>query len=243
MNQSASTPLSIDQEASGRSLFLTGFKAMAPLWAGAIPAGAAFGVIALDASLTAVETVLMSSLVFTSAGQVSAVAFLAEQASNVLIVATVAALNIQLVLLGLAIGRQLQLRGLEKVLTAWFLTDGSFAIAAGRGPLRMPVLVGAGVSMYVGWNLGTVLGVVAGRAVADVQALGVALIVPLCFLAVLAPLLRSMPAAAAALGGVSAALALVQVVPSGVAVLGGGLAGCGLGALLERSRRGSTEEE
>jgi len=221
-------------EQAASSLFRKGFVAMLPLWAGAIPSGIAFGVVAHEAGIASVATVLMSLLVFSAAGQLSAVALIDEGVPWPLLLVTVLALNIQLLLLGVAVGRLLCLSRRQRLLTAWFLTDASFAIAAGRGPLHRQVLLGAGVSMYLGWNIGTWLGLVVGGALPDPRALGVSLVVPLSFLAVLMPLLSSRRMVAAALAAAAVTLPLAQVVPSGVAVLVGGVVGCAVGAVVAR---------
>src|SRR5918999_5625272 len=89
--------------------FRRGYLALLPLWSGAIPAGVAYGVAARSAGLGVGETQLMSLVVFSAAGQIGAVSLIAGGASPLLLIGTVMALNAQLVLLGLAIGRQLQL--------------------------------------------------------------------------------------------------------------------------------------
>src|SRR5919206_2124891 len=138
--------------------FWRGYLALLPLWSGAIPAGIAFGVAARAAGLSVVETQLMSLVVFSAAGQIGAVSLIADGASPLLLVGTVMALNAQLLLLGVAIGRQVRLSWLQRLATAWLLTDGAYGVSLGVGPLRLPVLLGSGASMYSGWNLGTALG-------------------------------------------------------------------------------------
>src|ERR1044071_3573274 len=103
--------------------FWRGYLALLPLWSGAIPAGVAFGVAARSAGLGVVETQVMSLVVFSAAGQIGAVSLLAGGASPLLLIGTVMALNAQLVLLGLAIGRQLRLSWPQRLATAWLLTD------------------------------------------------------------------------------------------------------------------------
>jgi predicted branched-subunit amino acid permease len=145
--------------------FRRGYLALLPLWSGAIPAGVAYGVAARSAGLSVGETQLMSLLVFSAAGQIGAVSLIAGGASPLLLIGTVMALNAQLVLLGLAIGRQLQLSWLQRLATAWLLTDGAYGVSLGVGPLRLAVLLGAGASMYTGWNIGTALGAGDGAGV------------------------------------------------------------------------------
>jgi predicted branched-subunit amino acid permease len=217
--------------------FWRGYLALLPLWSGAIPAGVAFGVAARSAGLSVLETQTMSLVVFSAAGQIGAVSLIAGGASPLLLIGTVMALNAQLVLLGLAIGRQLQLSWVERLATAWLLTDGAYGVSLGVGPLRLAVLLGAGASMYTGWNLGTLLGAGVGAALPSPGAFGIDLVAPLSFLAVLVPLVRSRPALLVAVVAGLTALVLVRIAPGGVTVLGAGLVGCAVGAWATRKER------
>jgi predicted branched-subunit amino acid permease len=187
------------------------------------------------------ETQVMSLTVFSAAAQVSAVSLMGEGTATVLLVATAMALNVQLVLLGLAVGREVRPAGVRRLVAAWFLTDGAFGIASGQGRLRLPVLLGAGVSMYLGFNAGTALGAVAGSAVPDLKRFGVDLVAPLTFLAVVVPMIRTRTVALVALVAGVTALLLAQVAPGGVAVLGAGVAGCGVGAWRTRTGAGGAD--
>ena len=60
--------------ARARGHFMQGFVGLLPLWAGAIPAGLAYGVAAGGAGLSPAEAQLMSVVVFSAAAQVSAAA-------------------------------------------------------------------------------------------------------------------------------------------------------------------------
>lgn len=216
---------------SGRlALFARGFLAMLPLWVGAIPSGIAYGVVARSIGLSPVETQVMSLVVFSAAAQVSAVALLQAGAPLVVLIATAMALNAQLLLLGLAVRRQARPSWAERLVAAWFLTDGAYGVTAAQGRLRLPLLLGAGVSMYVGWNLGTGLGAAAGHALPDARRLGLDFVVPLTFLAVLVPLVQSRTMVLVALVAGATTLLLAPVAPGGIAVLGAGLAGSAVGA-------------
>jgi len=217
--------------ARARGHFMQGFVGLLPLWAGAIPAGLAYGVAAGGAGLSPAEAQLMSVVVFSAAAQVSAAALIQAGTSPLVLVVTVLALNAQLILLSLTVGRRLRLSWPERLLTALLLTDGAYGVAAGQGPLRLPTLLGAGASMFAAWNLGTALGTALGGAVPDPGRFGIDLVAPLTFLAVLVPLVRTRPAALVA--GI-AAFGLVRVLPGGVAVLGAGVVGIAAGALIGR---------
>jgi branched chain amino acid efflux pump len=216
--------------ASALTYFARGFVAMLSLWVAAIPSGIAYGVAARGVGLGAVETQLMSLLVFSAAGQVGVLALLKTGAPLALAIGTVMVLNAQLLLLGLTVGRQVRPSWGERLLAAFFLTDAAFAIAASRERLRLPVLLGAGASMYVGWNAGTAIGIAAGRVLLDVRGLGIDFVLPLIFLALLIPLVRTRPALVVVLVSGATTFLLSRVVPSGVAVLVAGVAASIAGA-------------
>lgn len=218
-----------------RAGFRDGFLAMLPLWTGAIPAGIAYGVAARSIGLGAIETQLMSLVVFSAAGQAGALSVLQDGAPAWLVIGTVLALNAQLPLLGVAVGRTLRLSWPSRLGAAALLTDGAYGIAAGRERLRLPTLLGAGAAMFLAWNAGTALGIVAGEILPDLRRLGLDFVIPLTFLAVLAPMVRARAAALAALAAAVTALGLGQVAPVGIAVLGSGLAGASAGAWASRN--------
>lgn len=219
----------------GLAAFWRGYVALLPLWSGAIPAGLAFGVAARSAGLSVGETQLMSLVVFSAAGQIGAVSLLAGGASPLVLISTVLALNAQLLLLGLAIGRHLRLSWPQRLATAWLLTDAAYGVSLSVGPLRVGVLLGAGASMYTGWNLGTLLGTGLGASLPSPGAFGIDLVAPLAFLAVLVPFVRSRPMLLVVIVSGVTAWALSSIAPGGVAVLGAGVIGCGVGAWATRA--------
>jgi predicted branched-subunit amino acid permease len=226
------------QPSANRTLFVRGFVGLMPLWAGAIPVGIAYGLAARGAGLSGAEAQMMSLLVFSAAAQISTVALLDNGASTIVLLATALLLNVQLLLLGLAAGRASRPGWPGRLLGASFLTEGAYGVAVGSGKLTLPGLIGAGTSMYLAWNLGTALGITVGDAIPDPRGIGIDLVAPLTFLAVLVPLVRTRPAVVTALVAAAIVLLLAQAVPTGVAVLGAGLGGSLAGAW-SAGRRGS----
>lgn len=222
------------EESSSALLFKQGFLALLPLWTGAIPFGIAYGVTATEIGLSAFAVQLMSLTVFSAAAQITAVSLFQVGASSLEIIVTACALNLHLPLIGAAIAHSLRFSWPSRLITAWLLTDGSFAVAAGRPPLRKPILLGAGFSMYLGWNLGTALGLIAGQTIPDPRAFAIDFVVPLTFLSVLIPLLRTRIALMVAVVSAAGTLALATQVPLGFAILIAGLSASLLGAFLSR---------
>ena len=198
---------------------------MLPLWAGAIPSGMAFGVAARAVGIGPFDAQLMSLTAFTAAGQLTAVALIDSGSTLVGTLVTFIAVNAQIPLLGMVAARELRPSWLERMQLTLLLTDGAFGVAAVRRPLRHYVLVGAGLSMYLGWNIGTALGLTVGVAVGDLAGSGLDFVVPLSFLAVLVPLVTDRATVAAVLVAGIVAFVALDVAPAGVAILAAGVAG------------------
>lgn len=223
-NRSAATPLS------------RGFLAMLPLWTGALPVGIAYSVAATEAGFSAFETQLMSVVVFSATTQITLVAIWPDEPALWLMLVTALAFNVQVVLLGLAIRRLTVPGPVERIGMAALLTEGALGVAAALGRLEKSVLAGAGLGMFVAWNLGTALGLLLGRTLPDPGRLGLDLVVPLTFLALLVPLLQAKATWAAALMAAATAMALAPVAPVGIVILAAGIAGGGAGAMVQGSR-------
>ena len=81
------------------------------------------------------------------------------------------------------------------------------------------MLLGAGLTLYVLWVLGTVVGVVGGGALGDPERLGLDAAFPALFLALLARQLRTRQAVFAALAGGGIALVLLPFAPPGIPIV------------------------
>jgi predicted branched-subunit amino acid permease len=80
-------------------------------------------------------------------------------------------------------------------------------------------MVGASIPQYVGWVLGTLIGVLIGGALGDPRALGLDALFPAFFIALLFEEARGRRRVAAACGGAAIALALTPFVPPGLPIL------------------------
>jgi predicted branched-subunit amino acid permease len=84
--------------------------------------------------------------------------------------------------------------------------------------------VATGLSVFVFWNAGTLLGAVVGGAL-DPRDFGLDALFPAVFLALLAPQLRRRGAPAAAVAGALVAVALLTVTGPGVPVMASAVVG------------------
>ena len=109
---------------------------------------------------------------------------------------------------------------MRRSLEAQLVVDESWALSKrAGGRFDRGMLMGAGLTLYVAWVVGTGVGAMAGEALGDPEALGLDAAFPALFLALLAAQVRSGATAAAALAGAALALSLTPVTPAGIPVL------------------------
>lgn len=221
---------------TGVAGFRRGFVAMAPLWLGVVPFGVVYAVLARDAGLSLLETQSLSVLVFAGSAQVSAVGLFGAGAAAVEIVSTTFLLNVRHVLYGLSLGRRIPLHGWRRPTAAYFLTDEAFGVTVASRERAFPFLLGTELSLFLVWNLATLGGAIAGTAIADPAALGIDLVFPLAFLALLVPLVRTRVELGVAVSSGALAYVLAEGLPGGIPILVTGVAGSLLGAALTRGR-------
>ena len=220
--------------AESNSAFRRGFWALAPLWLGVVPFGLAYAITARSAGLSLLETQALSALVFAGSAQFSAVGLFATGAAGAEIVLTTLLLNIRHLLYGVSLGRGLKLTRRERPVAAFFLTDEAFGIVAVSKERSFSFLLGVELSLFMVWNLATLAGFLLGATIPDPTKLGVDLIFPLAFLALLVPLVRTRAELVVAVVSGVLAFALAGALSGGLPILLTGIGGSLLGAYLTR---------
>jgi len=180
----------------------------------------AFGVASVSAGGTVAQTCALSLLVFTGASQFSAVSVLGAGGSAVSAFGGAAILAARNGVYGLAMAPHLKGRLATRLVAAQLTIDESTAMAAAQDDEahKRAAFWVTGASIYVFWNLGTLLGALLGSAM-DPRTLGLDAAFPAAFVAILWPLLRERRSAMAALIGAVVCLALIPFTPVGVPIL------------------------
>jgi 4-azaleucine resistance transporter AzlC len=191
---------------------------VAALAAACFVIGLSFGAIAVAAGTTVVQASAMSLLVFAGGAQFLAVGITGAGGTAVAAVLGGLLLNTRHLPFGLAIGDAL---GRHRLIGSHVMTDEAVAFALARTDpaARRAAYWLAGGTLYVVWNVATVLGAIAGGAVGDPAAFGIDAAFPAGMLALLLPALGDRPALRVALGGAAIALICVPLLPPGVPVL------------------------
>lgn len=216
-----------------------------PVALGYVPVGILFGALAEAAGLTLAETGAMSLLVYSGAAQLAAVQMLAAGAPPIGILAAAAVLSVRHTLMGAALSaytRSLPLR--LKLILSPLMTDESFALAWSeyrKDPGAHGFFLGANFLLYSTWFASSAAGHVLVQSV-PIGGLGLELLFPLLFVAILAGLVSTLPEAAAVGAGFAAALILRRFVSDGWAIPLAGIAAAIAGGTLS-SRAGDARPD
>jgi predicted branched-subunit amino acid permease len=185
--------------------------------------GASFGALAAASRVPVPFVVAMSLLVFAGGAQFLVVAVLAAGGSAVAAVVAALLLNLRHLPFGLAIGATVGRSRLAWLVGAHLLVDETVAFSRARpaGPRARAAYWLCGTLLFTAWNVGTVVGMLAGSAVPDPNAFGVDAAFPAGLLALILPALRRADARRVGIAAAGPALLASLVLPPGLPVLAG----------------------
>ncbi|MFN2524410.1 MAG: AzlC family ABC transporter permease [Mycobacteriales bacterium] len=186
--------------------------------------GLSFGAVATTAGLSVAQACATSLLLFTGASQFALVGVLGAGGSAIAGVLSALLLGSRNTLYAVRLADLLQIRGPRRLLAAQLTLDESTAMATATPGHPALAFWATGASVYVLWNLGTLLGAVGAARLGDPATFGLDAAIPAAFLALLAPRLRERTGLLVAVAGGLLALAAVPVSRPGVPVLVAALA-------------------
>ncbi|MEP7023101.1 MAG: AzlC family ABC transporter permease [Actinomycetota bacterium] len=184
--------------------------------------GLAFGAAAVSSGLSVGQACALSLLTFTGASQFALTGTVAAGGS--LVAGTISAilLGSRNMLYSLRLAGSLQTRGARRLLAAQGIIDETTAISLAQpDPAATRAAFWATfASLYLTWNAATVLGAVGAGQLGSPQAIGLDVVGPAAFLALIWPRLRAGAAErGAGLLGVAIALGTTPLLPPGVPVI------------------------
>jgi 4-azaleucine resistance transporter AzlC len=221
-----------------RAAFWAGVRAEAPILLGTAPFGLIFGVIAVRGGVPPSITQAMSSIIFAGSAQFVAANLIGAGVPVQVIIVTVLMINLRHALYSASLApyvKHLPLRW--KWLLAYLLTDEAYAVAITEYQRPSPVhhkhwyFLGAGLALWSSWQASTAVGLLLGAQVPASWSLDFTL--PLTFIALVVPALRTRADTAAALtAGILAVV--VANAPLKLGLVIATICGIGVGLLLDR---------
>lgn len=198
-----------------RSPFVEGILTQAPILVGVFPFGVIAGIAAIEAGLGSLQAYAASPIVFAGAAQLAMMDLIGRDAAPIVIVATALVINTRMAMYSAALAPTFRhLDPLRKAYGSYLLTDQGFAVSIVRfGSVEEPLrerfafYMGASLSLWLTWQVATIVGVVVGAGVPEAWSLDFA--IPLVFIALLFPAVKDRGTAIAAVVGAGAAIGLV----------------------------------
>lgn len=194
-------------------------RAIAPLTVAAFAFGASFGVLAVAAGMGRIAPVLMSATTFAGSAQFASASVLDAAGGAATAITAAVLLNVRYGTISLAVGKDFRGPLPVRFAASQMLVDESWALSTRGGRTDVPMMMGAGLTLYGFWVGGTAVGVTVGDALGDPESLGLDAAFPALFLALLATQLSGRRSVAAALLGGAIALALIPVAPAGIPIV------------------------
>src|SRR5260221_9473823 len=196
-----------------RSAYAEGFRASLPVLLGIVPFGVITGVAMVASGIAPLAAMLMSVVVFAGASMVASAQLLASGSPEALVILATLFVNLRFVMYSASMRLHFAQAPLGwRLLIAYLTADNVYALILGRytdradDPSQLGYFLGAGILIWVAWQLAVLAGVMIGAGVPAAWRLGVA--APPVFLAPSVAFLRGRaplaPGLAAGIGGVAA---------------------------------------
>lgn len=229
------------QYRSGSEAFAQGVRALLPLTPGVIPFGLVTGVMAIKLGLSPFAAMGMTLLFYAGSAQMVALQLLGTGVMPLAIVAAALVVNLRFIMYSAALAphmHRLPRRWLWPL--TYMLSDQSFALcsvgyASGTlGRFAHHYYAGTAVSMWLCWQLSVWAGVCLGTGIPQSGSLSFA--IPLSFLALLVPGIRSQAALGAAVVGGAIAVGAASL-PYNLGLIGASIGGVMAGLAIESWRK------
>lgn len=203
-----------------------------------IPFGIAFGVACTKAGLHWPQALAFSALVFTGGSQFAAVGVLGDGGSAAAAIIAGLLLAVRSLIYGIVMAPWLRGSVRFRALASQLMIDESLAVSTAQPEdvaLRRFGYLAGGLSVFVLWNISTLVGSVAfSNAGSFVTEWGIDATIPAAFAALLWPRLTDSDQRRVAFAGALIALLCVPFVPPGIPIVA---SGAGVFVVLLRGRR------
>jgi predicted branched-subunit amino acid permease len=227
---------------TSKSAFREGLLTGLPFILVGFPFAVLFGLVATEAGMSVAQVLSFSAVVFAGASQLTALQMMNEAAPVWVVIATAMAVNLRMAMYSASLQPHLGAAPLwQRALVAYINVDASYAISIQKYDAAPEMTVPEKVAYFVGtiivmaplWIVGSYVGAKAGGALPETIALDFAM--PILFLAVVAPMLKTLAHLAAAITSIVAAMAF-SFMPSGIGILFAAFLAMAVGAEIERRR-------
>ena len=165
-------------------------RQVSPLLLPVVPFGIIFGAIGIELGFGPYITYATSIIIFSGASQIVFFQLLSNGASSLIAITSSSVVSTRHLLYGAVVAQYLsKLSLMWKIFLSYLLTDQAFAVSQeffkknSNDEYKHYHLLGAGLTLWIVWQLTTVIGILLGSIVPE--ELGLSFTIPLTFLALL----------------------------------------------------------
>jgi len=223
--------------------FLAGARDTLPLLLGAFPFGLIYGALAINSGLSVAASMGMSLFVFAGSAQFIAVGLVAAKTPVSIIILTTFIVNLRHLLYSATLLPHLRnLPQRWRIPLAFWLTDETFAVTVHRfaktddSPNKHWYQLGSSLAMYLDWQLWCYLGVILGDRIPDASDWGLDVAMPIAFIGMVIPFVKSVPMVVCVLAAGAASL-LTLGLPYKLGIIVSAFVGIIAGLVTEKTRR------
>ena len=196
--------------------------------------GVSFGALSVAAGLDVWQTCVLSLLMFSGGSQFALVGVIASGgvAAGPAAIAASALLGSRNTLYAIRMAPIIGPGWARRLLAGWITIDESTAVATAQPTLRSQ-RIGfwvTGVTIFIGWNLTTLIGALIGDLLGDVRQYGLDAAAAAAFLGLLWPRLKQLQPVVVAVGAAVVAAVLTPFLPPGLPILAAAVVAVVVGA-------------
>lgn len=201
-----------------RRAFWRGYRDSSPFILIVFPFGIVFGVVAIEAGFTLGQAMAFTISTYAGAAQLTAIQLLHDGAPLAIVVLTALAVNARMAMYSAALAPHLGDAPLwQRALMGYFMVDQTYALSAMQYEMHPQMSLAAKAGYYFGvatliwpvWVAGSLAGAVLGNLIPSWVPLGFA--VPIAFMAMVGPMLRTLAHMATAFVSIAGALVFSAV--------------------------------
>lgn len=231
---------------TGTEAFVQGVRTLVPLMPGVIPFGLVTGVLAVEMGMSPGMSIGMTLLFYSGSAQLVALQLLQNGALPAAIIATALIINLRFMMYSASLAPYLHhLPRRYSWPVAYMMSDQSYALSILKlssgelGRFGPHFHAGTAIAMWLTWQLSVIAGVSLGASIPQTWSLSFA--VPLSFLALLVPNVRSAATlGAATVGGLIAVMAVN--LPYNLGLVTASMGGVVAGLMIETLRKENAEQ-
>lgn len=205
--------------------------------------GVSFGALGVTSGLTVWQTCALSALMFTGASQFTFVTTIASGGTTLASIAAAMLMGTRNAAYSARMSSLLQLKGPRKFVGAQLTIDESTALALAQdekafdGKASQYGFWAGGISVYILWNIATLIGAFSVSAIGDPKALGLDAAIGAGLYALVWPQIKDRLTFSVGLGGAIATLSLTPSLPAGIPILAAAMVAMIVGWVIGKQTR------